>query len=374
MSKDDLQRTIGIRVKAARNSKNLNQDELAAALHLNDRQTISDIENGKRAIKPNELVLLSDFLGKDIEFFIDPFNVVGEAKFSWRASNDLRESDLNSFEDKAGRWIGLLRWLIKNDSKESNIFNISFRITKNRPSYEDVATWAEMLVQDYGLGEIPAKNLLEIVKNRFNIHVIFVDTIQTPESVYISGASCYLMDLGVILVNRNEPESRRNFDLAHELFHILTWNDLEPAHRASNCPEERSNPKFRRIETLADIFASSLLMPQASIEKQIDKSKLGDIEYLSKLASKFLVSPSALGLRLFYLDLIDQNTVDQLKQERLANSITPKPFSLEFVEMLHASLSEGKLSARKAAKAMSLSLEQFKELFLEYSLECPFDL
>ena len=60
---------IGYRVKAARESANLNQNELTKALGLKDRQTISDIENGKRALKPDELVKLTEVLDKDIEFF-----------------------------------------------------------------------------------------------------------------------------------------------------------------------------------------------------------------------------------------------------------------------------------------------------------------
>ncbi len=104
-------------------------------------------------MKPEELVLLSDSLGRDIEYFVDQFNVIGEAKFSWRASHALPKEKLNDFEYRAGRWVGMLRWLIKNITAESNIFNIAFRITK-KTSYEDVASWAEMLVKDYCLGEV----------------------------------------------------------------------------------------------------------------------------------------------------------------------------------------------------------------------------
>ncbi len=45
---------IGFRVKAAREAKGWTQDQLTQGLGLNDRQTVSDIENGKRALKPDE--------------------------------------------------------------------------------------------------------------------------------------------------------------------------------------------------------------------------------------------------------------------------------------------------------------------------------
>ena len=43
------QKLIGYRVKAARIAAGLTQDQLTQGLGLNDRQSVSDIENGKRA-------------------------------------------------------------------------------------------------------------------------------------------------------------------------------------------------------------------------------------------------------------------------------------------------------------------------------------
>ena len=85
------QKLIGYRVKAAREAKGWTQDQLTQGLGLNDRQTVSDIENGKRALKPEEMLTLSDLLDRDLEFFIDPFAVAGEAQFSWRAAPEVPE-------------------------------------------------------------------------------------------------------------------------------------------------------------------------------------------------------------------------------------------------------------------------------------------
>ena len=43
-------------------------------------------------------------------------------------------------------------------------------------------------------------------------------------------AACRLPELDVVLINRREVEGRRHFDLAHELFHILTWDAMPPEH------------------------------------------------------------------------------------------------------------------------------------------------
>src|SRR5580658_8229868 len=110
------QKLIGYRVKAAREAAHWSQIQLTKAMGLNDRQSLSDIENGKRALKPDELVKLTEIFDLDIEFFIDPFSVIGEAQFSWRAPNELSEKSLDGFEFKVGQWIGLLRWLRESEA------------------------------------------------------------------------------------------------------------------------------------------------------------------------------------------------------------------------------------------------------------------
>ena len=75
---------VGGRVEVARKAKGWNQNQLADALGVKSRQIVSAIERGERALKTSELINITEVLGRDIEFFLDPCSVVGEAKFSWR--------------------------------------------------------------------------------------------------------------------------------------------------------------------------------------------------------------------------------------------------------------------------------------------------
>jgi Zn-dependent peptidase ImmA (M78 family)/transcriptional regulator with XRE-family HTH domain len=365
------QKLIGYRVKAARELKDWTQNQLCEKLGLNDRQSISDIENGKRGLKPDELVLLTEVLDCEIDFFLDPFCIAGEAQFSWRASSDVSEKSLNDFEIKAGKWIGLLRWLYENEEDGLSPLKHTLRLTKHS-SYEDAMLCAESLIKNFNLGEFPAKNLLNLIEKKLDIPVLFVDTIKTPKGSVISGAACHLRDIGVILVNRSEPETRGYYDLAHELFHVLTWETMKPDHRESNSDEERDNGK--RIEQLANNFAAALLMPKSSLERLIDHSLINNIKHLVEVSSKFRVSPIALGWRLFNLKLINKDILNNLKKEYQPSSSLFKPFSENFVKLLHGAIEYGRLSARKAAKAMSMDLIQLKALFAEYSLSAPFEL
>ncbi len=364
-------RLIGYRVKAARESAGWNQERLAAALGFNDRQSISDIENGKRRLQADELVTLSDALDRDIEFFLNPFAVAGEAQFSWRASNELPEAPLDDFELQAGQWIGLLRWLREQEHGRVNPLKQSLRLT-TESTFEEAIARAEDLVHTLELGKIPAERLIECVEQKLDIPVIFVDTVTTPEGHSISGATCHLQDLGVILINRNENEARRFYDLAHELFHALTWDAMQPEHRESNSFEERGRTK--RIEQLANNFAAALLMPRTSLEQLIDQRRIEDVDHLASVASELRVAPVALAWRLFNMRWIGEETCKALKQEhqRPSTAGIPKRLSVNFVVMLHTAIDKGRLSVRKAAKTLGMTLPQLADLFIEHSLPVPF--
>jgi Zn-dependent peptidase ImmA (M78 family)/transcriptional regulator with XRE-family HTH domain len=367
------QKLIGYRVKAAREAKGWTQDQLAQGLGLNDRQSVSDIENGKRALKPDELLAVSDLLGRDIEFFIDPFAVAGEAQFSWRAAPEVPEDSLDGFELKAGQWIGLLRWLREQQGSRTSVLKRALRLSA-QSSFEDAQERAESLVAELDLGVIPAETLIDKIERELDIPVLFVDTVEADNGKTISGATCHLEEMGVILINRSETEARRFYDLAHELFHALTWDAMKPDHRESNSIEERN--KGKRIEQLANNFAAALLMPRASLNKLIDGSRQGDIAHLCEVAALLRVAPVALAWRLFNLKLIGDDTRRALSQEKQRPSVSgpPKRFSASFVRMLHEALENGRLSARKAAKVMGLGLGGLTELFAQYDLPAPFEL
>ena len=369
------QKLIGLRVQSARKAANLKQDELSEKLGFNDRQILSSIENGSRNLKSSELLQLADILARDLEFFIDPFAVAGEAKFSWRAAPELPEDNLNNFELTAGKWIGLLRWLREQQSSQVSVLKRALRIS-DQSSYEDAQACAESLVDELELGVIPAETLIEKIERDLDIPVLFVDALQTADGKAISGATCHLDNMAAILINRNESEARRYFDLAHELFHALTWDTMQPEHRESNAVEVRSNSRITRIEQLADNFAAALLMPRKALEKLIDLTKKNDTAHLLQVAALLRVSPTALAWRLFNLKLIPLETKQTLVQEKRRASVaeTPKRFSINFVTLLHESIDKGRLSAKKAAKTMGMSLPGLLELFDQHNLSAPYEL
>ena len=120
----------------------------------------------------------------------------------------------------------------------------------------------ERFVAEFELGDVPAKRLVEVMERELGILVLMVDAFQG-----ISGAACRLPELDVVLINRHEVEGRRHFDLAHELFHILTWDAMPPEHS-----EEARETGGNRVEQLANNFASAVLMPTPVLDRYGDWS------------------------------------------------------------------------------------------------------
>ena len=358
---------VGLRVKHAREALGMTQEQLSKELGFNDRQTLSDIETGKRALKAEELAQLSELLDRDIEFFLDPFSVVAEAKYSWRASRDVPDAEFDRIEERASGWVGMLRWLRAQWPAETSPLRFGLGLDEHS-TFEQAQFNAERLVARFNLGPVPALKLLEFVESELDIPVLFVDMGGEAQQATISGAACHLTELGAVLVNRREPLARRNFDLAHEVFHTLTWERMPPAHY-----ESKANRSRRRVEQLADNFASALLMPKASLDALIDPARQKDAGHLADIAAQLLVSTEALGWRLRALGRIDEATREVLASARRPELIgeTPKLFSSRFVKELHAALDRGRLTARKAAKTLGMSLADMSQLFVTYDLPDP---
>jgi hypothetical protein len=148
----------------------------------------------------------------------------------------------------AGRLIAAIRVLAPEFGQAPRLLRHRLGLEKSS-TFEDAIAAAEAFAAAMKLGDVPARRLATIMEQELNILVLMVD----PEEG-VSGAACRLPNLDAVLINRNEVPGRRHYDLAHELFHILTWDSMPPAHVEDN----RTTSKDR-VEQLADNFAAALI-------------------------------------------------------------------------------------------------------------------
>jgi Zn-dependent peptidase ImmA (M78 family)/DNA-binding XRE family transcriptional regulator len=368
--------TIARRLKYARERSGLTQVELARRFGFKDRQTLAAIEAGQRKLSAEELVRAIEIFGVELDFFTDSFRLVGEGSFNWRAHWDAELELLDQFEDQAGRWIALYRKLGEESGKDTS--PLQWRLPLSlRSSFENAWEAGEALVREWGLGEIPALSLESAIKGRLGALVLYVNA---PSG--ISGAACQLPDLNIILINRVEPEGRRHFDLAHECFHLLTWEQMTPEHRELTDGDYRGKGRQKRIEQLADNFAGALLMPRGLLIPRWESRGDWDLhDWLNETATELCVSSQALKWRVFSLGLLSRADVTSIDDQKLTangrpreDQPVPRLFSPEFMQRLHTGLLEGDVSVRRAASLLGMTIEDLAELFEQHELPVPFDL
>lgn len=367
---------IARRLKHAREKAGWTQAKVAERFGFKDRQTLAAIEAGQRKLTAEELLRAIEIFHVDFDYFTDPFRLVGEGSFNWRAHRDAEIKLLDEFEHKAGRWIALYRKLGEKADETPSFLQRRLVLTIEN-SFEDAWVAAEALAREWRLGDIPALRLESAIKRRVGALVLYVDA---PDG--ISGAACQLQGFNTILINRNEPEGRRHFDLAHECFHLLTWEQMTPEHRELTNGDNRGKGRHKRIEQLADNFAGALLMPRRLLIKRWESRGDQEIhDWLNESATELCVSSQALKWRMFYLGLLSKADLRDIHDDRLTangrpknNQPIPQLFSAEFMQRLHAGLRGGDLSVRRAASILELTIEDLVDLFESYELPVPFEL
>ncbi len=367
-----MKQLIGKRIKALREERRLSQEQLAELFGFNDRQTISAIETGARRVTAEELVLAAERLGAPLEYFTDPFVLTGEGRFSWRQTGVSLER-LEAYERRAGRWIAAFRTLAPQVGQEAPLMRRTLGLSRHS-RFEDATRAGERFVVEYGLGDVPAVRLAEVMERDLGILVLMVDA-----DPGISGAACRLPELDSVLIARHEVVGRRHFDLAHELFHVLTWDAMPPDHR-----EEAREIGGGRVEQLANSFAAAVLMPRTTVARFGDWSRLtmdALVGRLNSVANELHVTASALKWRLVVLGALTSASARAVPEALLRNNgrmdaedVPLALFSRTFMEVIGHAIRNGLVSVRRAAALLDVTVDDLADVFAAHDVAHASDL
>jgi Zn-dependent peptidase ImmA (M78 family) len=137
-----------------------------------------------------------------------------------------------------------------------------------------------------------------------------------------------------------------------------------------------------RVEQLANSFAGAVLMPRDLLARHGEWSGLSDEELIVKLktvAAELQVSASALKWRLVALGTLKPARARAisdgvLRQSRRKDEAKPLLLSKPFMEVLGLAVDQGRLSLRRAADLLDLTIEDLSELFAAHGVEPPAEL
>jgi Zn-dependent peptidase ImmA (M78 family)/DNA-binding XRE family transcriptional regulator len=345
---------IGKRLKKAREAIGYTQKKAADESGIGE-SSLSEFENSKREPKFYQLSKLAQVYRKSVDFFFAD-TLPAEDMMLWRAKPE---------EQLVGQTESEFRQLCRQYHSLEVCMDQAQKIvlpqsTVTRPEdfdYKQASRFAEKVQRDFLLGDVPSTSLKQILEERYYIKIFHL-------SFQGSAISTLSQDFGyAILLNKDNKQWRRNFDLAHELFHILTWNIF----RSQSC--EHGD----REDKLANAFASRLLLPTDSVKNKID-SALNDkksisLEALDEIAREFGVSLDALLWRMVYLynkseediekDIEKSKELKISRPERISD--TPDELPERYCSLAIKALNEGKISLMQFAKYMRITYRQAQD-------------
>ena len=345
------------RIMAARRAAGFSISEAAQKLGFKNYQTLSAIEKGARKINAHELIIIARLYGRSLDYFLES-DVAPDPVPLWRKT---AETDANrvqrrflSFLEKYTNLEHLLGLKRKWKDIQKNYDRDDFSVD----GFERADKLGAEIHNFLDLGSRPSSNLLYVLENKLRFKILHI-----PLGDGVSGASIVDNTLGVgILINANDAPWRRNFDLAHELFHVITWNVFSP--------EEIGNgTKKTRPEQYADIFASSLLLPEAhlldTLKETITDNEVRIIDII-EVAKDFGVSTEAVLWRLVNLKILKKSQaqkvldnpefrdLDHNMRRKLYNKDRPSKFPSRFISLACRCLMEGKISRGSFAEYLEI--------------------
>ncbi|SHM30641.1 XRE family transcriptional regulator [Flavobacterium chilense] len=265
--------TINIeRIKLARESRGYSQSTLAKEMKSASQVLLSKIEKGLSNVTDDVFTELSLILDYPKDFFYKKHDVYPLKHFYFRKNLGMSMTKARLLESQINILSGNICDLL--DAVEIEIDLPFTDLYKTGLSPEQMAD----RVRDYfNLPKGPIKDLIKVVEQQ-GVIIHFFDF---TSDLKISGVS-YITPVGVpvMILNKNMPNSRKVFTIAHELGHILM-------HFKGGIISEDRN-----VENEADRFASSFLMPSSEIKSSLyylTDEKLGDLKRYWKVSIQALL-------------------------------------------------------------------------------------
>jgi len=353
---------IGERLKAARNAIGYTLERASSESGIG-QSSISEFENNKREPKFSQLSKLAEVYRKTTEFFLKD-QLPAEGIMLWRdapTTNEDRKKTEAEFEQLCQQYRQLE--ILMNEVKDPK-FPESDVTEPGKFEYDQAELFAKRVQDKFRLGDIPIASLKQILEEIYYVKIFYLN---------FSGSAISTLseEFGpAILLNASNKQWRRSFDLAHELFHLLTWNVFRSAETQNISPGEKE-------EKLASTFASRLLMPEESIKVRvkasIDNKGQISLDQLDDIAREFDVSLIALIYRIAGIFKFEKELTEKYIEcaEKYLTFLKPRlsyqPAKLpeRYCDLALRALREGKLSLIQFAKYMDMSYKKAQEYLTE---------
>lgn len=360
----DLRQRLARTIKRRRERQHLTQAEFARQSGIDAAQTISQIERGEREVKAAELAIFAHVLHCSLadlfeeEAFVD---ATPSAVFAWRG----RPAD-GAEQTEARCWQLADSYRLVETWAGETLYAFLPRFTP--PSFPVPGQWIELTAEEVGqtlrLGYYPALTLRATLEERFGVMIF---------ALPLAGSALSMRDKQsvALLLNQAEAPYRQTYSIAHEVFHLLTWE---------TCTPQSHGVWSADIERYADRFAAALLLPREQLldhARQIARgAKQLSICEIDEMGATFGVSRQAIIWRLHNLGSItkgDATTLiaacDQQPDARTTSVARDAVFPQRFMRLLKLVYLRGDVAVGRIAELLDQPLVEARALVRQWEEE-----
>lgn len=355
---------IGQKIKEERERRKISQQKLADALGWKHHQVVGQVENGDREVKAWELNEIAKFLKVKLDVLLGQKEADPEPYVLWRQKPS---HNVKIFEAKFINQCHNYSWIEELVSSESTCW-ISEELPRkainlSNFTLDEAYHLSENIREKMGLGDFPANNLITVLEERFGLRFIIDEEVESSAACSRFSKGCFIM------INGKNAEVRQNFSIAHELFHLITWNE----ELLKTVDQNDYLNKFN--ETLANAFAAGLLIPKEKLQTEqmrICKKNIGIVEVIA-LADQFQVSHEAMLYRLLNAKLITDSELKELKPlmpsqvlSKTSRQEISRRLKTKYIRLIYLAYQSMKISRAKAAALLDIDLCELSDYFNEY--------
>lgn len=263
------------RLAIARRRRGLTKRALADAIGVSVR-SIKAYELDEKQPSPVRLIALGRVLDFPIEFFSGPdLERPPLESSSFRAMSRLTARQRDQAIESGTVALSLSDWIDERFDLPSP------SVPRYRGADAEMAAIA--LRSEWGLGELPIRNMIELLE----AHGVRVFSL-TEDCIQMDAYSFWRGDIPYVMLNTMKTAERSRMDAAHELGHlVMHW---------------RGGATGRAGEREADSFGSAFLMPAESVKASTPRTTR--LDQLVRAKKRWKVSVANLVYRMHKLDLL----------------------------------------------------------------------
>ena len=288
-----MKRYNGNRLKLARLYNGLTVEELANKVDISP-QAESQYEIGRTVPQFDKMLALANELNFPLQYFLqdDGFNIESGSSYfrSLMKTPKKYRTEQKTKVEFLAKLFSILTEYIEFPK---------FEFPKTIEYFVSPEEAADFLRHYWNLSDKPIRNLLRVMEAKGIIVTSFetkTGDIDAFSQFFKSNDTNFYI---VAYSNNKNSASRINFDLAHELGHIML-------HTWSEDTENISREEFKAKEAEANCFAANFLLPRAAFLKDVSFCP-NELQYYIELKKKWHVSIAAMLYRACELKVISQN-------------------------------------------------------------------